>query len=104
MEIKPQRIEDLSPEKKKTIMERSMEDIASIYEDYLKFNELLDEGKEEELKNIVDEYKKEGKFPENTETPTKKLEILDILGVERYCCRRMMLTHVDLIDEVVPYS
>jgi len=33
MEIKPQRIEDLSPEKKKTIMERSMEDIASIYED-----------------------------------------------------------------------
>ncbi|TET89400.1 MAG: histidinol dehydrogenase [Desulfobacteraceae bacterium] len=33
MEIKPQRIEDLSPEKKKIVMERSMEDIASIYED-----------------------------------------------------------------------
>ncbi len=33
MEIKAQRIEDLSPEKKKTVMERSMEDISSIYED-----------------------------------------------------------------------
>jgi histidinol dehydrogenase len=33
MKIRPQRIEDLSPEKIKTVMERSMEDISSIYED-----------------------------------------------------------------------
>ncbi len=32
MTLKPERIEDLSPEKKKTIMERSMEDISSVYE------------------------------------------------------------------------
>ena len=45
MEIKPQRIEDLSPEKKKTVMERSMEDIASIYED---------------IRRIVDDVKSRG--------------------------------------------
>ena len=28
---------------------------------------------------------------------------LDQLGIERYCCRRMIMTHVDLIDDVLPY-
>ena len=45
MKIRPQRIEDLSPEKIKTIMERSMEDISSIYED---------------VRQIVDDVKKRG--------------------------------------------
>jgi len=45
MEIKPQRIEDLSPEKKKSVMARSMEDIASIYED---------------IRRIVDDVKSRG--------------------------------------------
>lgn len=45
MEIKPQRIEDLSPEKKKTVMQRSMEDISSIYED---------------IRRIVDDVKSRG--------------------------------------------
>ena len=45
MEIKPQRIEDLSPEKKKAVMERSMEDISSIYED---------------IRRIVDDVKSRG--------------------------------------------
>ncbi len=30
--------------------------------------------------------------------------ILDSLGVERYCCRRMILSHIDLIDEVVEFD
>jgi len=30
--------------------------------------------------------------------------VLDDLGVERICCRRMLLTHVELIDEVMPYT
>jgi DNA-directed RNA polymerase subunit N len=30
--------------------------------------------------------------------------ILDSLGISRYCCRRMLLTHVDLIDDVGPYG
>jgi DNA-directed RNA polymerase subunit N len=31
-------------------------------------------------------------------------KVLDDLGVTRYCCRRMFLTHVDLIDEVLEFS
>ena len=27
--------------------------------------------------------------------------VLDDLGVTRYCCRRMLLSHVNLIDEVL---
>jgi len=28
-------------------------------------------------------------------------EILDDLGMERYCCRRMFISHVELIDELL---
>ncbi|MBN1786208.1 MAG: DNA-directed RNA polymerase subunit N [Candidatus Methanofastidiosa archaeon] len=31
-------------------------------------------------------------------------DVLDDLGLERYCCRRMFLTHVNLIDEVLDFS
>jgi DNA-directed RNA polymerase subunit N len=31
-------------------------------------------------------------------------EVLDELGVKRYCCRRMLLSHVNLIEEVVVYG
>ena len=30
-------------------------------------------------------------------------EVLDALKVDRYCCRRMILSHIDLIDEVLPF-
>ena len=26
------------------------------------------------------------------------------LGIERYCCRRIYMTHTDLIDEMLPYD
>ena len=29
--------------------------------------------------------------------------VLDDMGVKRYCCRRMFLSHVDLIDEVLKF-
>ncbi len=29
--------------------------------------------------------------------------VLDEMGVERYCCRRMFLSHVDLVDSVLRY-
>ncbi len=38
---------------------------------------------------------------ENGEEPAK---VLDDLGITRYCCRRMLLTHVDLIEEIKPFS
>jgi DNA-directed RNA polymerase subunit N len=31
-------------------------------------------------------------------------EILDSIGIERYCCRKMLIAHADLIDEVMSYS
>ncbi|BGP16171.1 DNA-directed RNA Polymerase II subunit L [Rhodosporidiobolus nylandii] len=30
-------------------------------------------------------------------------EALDGLGLKRYCCRRMVLTHVDLIEKLLHY-
>lgn len=30
-------------------------------------------------------------------------EVLDDLGLERYCCRRMLLSHVELIDEILKF-
>jgi len=30
-------------------------------------------------------------------------EVLDSLGVKRYCCRRMLLSHVEIIDEVLRF-
>jgi DNA-directed RNA polymerase subunit N len=34
----------------------------------------------------------------------KPKEVLDSLGLERYCCRRVFLTHVELADELAPYG
>ena len=34
------------------------------------------------------------------EEPTK---ILDSLGIERYCCRRMILTTLETIQQVIPF-
>lgn len=30
-------------------------------------------------------------------------KVLDDLGVKRYCCRRMLLSHVEVIDEILRY-
>ena len=31
-------------------------------------------------------------------------EILDSLGLTRFCCRRMLITHVELLDETIKFS
>ena len=56
----------------------------------------------DQYKIRYDEYKKSlEKSEKPKETPK---EILDDLGLERYCCRRMIITHVDLIGETAPYE
>ena len=47
------------------------------------------------------------KYPEyqNALAEGKDAEaVLDGLGFSRYCCRRMFVGHIDLIDEVAPFS
>jgi len=29
--------------------------------------------------------------------------VLDSLGVKRYCCRRMLLSHVEVVDEILKF-
>ncbi len=50
-------------------------------------------------KEAYDKAVKAGDKPK--ETPK---QILDDLGVDRYCCRRMILTHVDLLQDTAPYE
>jgi DNA-directed RNA polymerase subunit N len=30
--------------------------------------------------------------------------VLDDLGIDRHCCRRMLVSHKDLVDVVTPYQ
>jgi DNA-directed RNA polymerase subunit N len=46
--------------------------------------------------HLYEEYK--------TQIKDKKTEVvLDELGVVRYCCRRMFISHVDLIPNLLKY-
>ena len=51
------------------------------------------------ISSVWDEYKK--RVREKKESPR---EVLDDLGIKRYCCRRMLLTHVELIDTLAQYK
>ena len=42
-------------------------------------------------------------YEDRVERGEEPEEVLDDLGIERYCCRRMFLTHKDLIDDVMQY-
>lgn len=37
-------------------------------------------------------------------TDYSEIEALDILDLKRYCCRRMLMTHVDLIEKLLKYK
>lgn len=42
-------------------------------------------------------------FKRRVEVGENSREVLDDLGIERYCCRRMLLSHVEIIDEVLRF-
>ncbi|OKY77118.1 MAG: DNA-directed RNA polymerase subunit RPB10 [Candidatus Methanohalarchaeum thermophilum] len=45
-----------------------------------------------------EEFKERAK--EGNEDPEK---VLDDLGLDRYCCRRIFMSHEDLIEDIAPY-
>lgn len=50
---------------------------------------------------IGDKYKK---FKELVEKGHDPKEAMDIIGLKRYCCRRMVLTHIEVIDKFLVYG
>lgn len=44
------------------------------------------------------------KFAERVRRGEDPAKVLDELGVRRYCCRRMLLSHMELIDELLSYE
>jgi len=49
---------------------------------------------------IADKFDEYQNRVKSGEEPAK---ILDSLGIERYCCRRMMLTTLETIQQVLPF-
>ena len=43
-------------------------------------------------------------YTERTQKGEDAKKVLDDLGVERYCCRALMLGHVDLIDTAAKFK
>jgi DNA-directed RNA polymerase subunit N len=52
-------------------------------------------------KVIGDKWEEFARRIKNGEKPK---DVLDDLGVTRYCCRRMLLSNVEIIDKVLKYS
>lgn len=50
------------------------------------------------IANIWEEYQRRVSDFENPG------EVLDDLGIDRYCCRRMLLSHIKLVDTFAPYQ
>jgi len=49
------------------------------------------------VSNVWEEYRERIK----TEPPGK---VLDDLGIDKYCCRRMLLAHVEIVDTLRRYQ
>ncbi|MEK6973043.1 MAG: DNA-directed RNA polymerase subunit N [archaeon] len=52
-------------------------------------------------KPIAEHYEK---FMNEIKTNKDAKKVLDDLSIKRYCCRRMMLSHVDLVDDIMKYK
>ena len=43
-------------------------------------------------------------FVERRESGEDPAKVMDDLGIKRYCCRKIYVSHLDLIDELLPYD
>jgi DNA-directed RNA polymerase subunit N len=50
------------------------------------------------IAHVYEQYKQAVESGEDAQST------LENLGIERYCCRRMFVGHVDLLDEIAPFS
>ena len=50
---------------------------------------------------IGDRWEEFARRTKHGENPGK---VLDELGMKRYCCRRMFISHVEVIDELLKYG
>lgn len=53
---------------------------------------------------IIKKHTKKGTNKSLSITRGEYREALDIMEIKRYCCRRMFLTHVEIIDELLKYK
>lgn len=49
---------------------------------------------------VADKYQD---FLRRTQEGEDPGHVLDTLGLKRYCCRRMLLSNVDTLDQITPY-
>lgn len=42
-------------------------------------------------------------FKDRVRSGEKAGAVLDSMGIRRYCCRRMLLSHVDLLEDVIQF-
>ncbi|PIN85826.1 MAG: DNA-directed RNA polymerase subunit N [Candidatus Diapherotrites archaeon CG11_big_fil_rev_8_21_14_0_20_37_9] len=50
---------------------------------------------------IADKYEEYVERVKKGEAPEK---VMNDLGIKRYCCRRMVFSHVDFIEELMKYK
>ncbi len=50
------------------------------------------------IAHVYEQYKQAVESGEDAQST------LEDLGIKRYCCRRMFVGHVDLLDEISPFS
>ncbi|MDX1371355.1 MAG: DNA-directed RNA polymerase subunit N [Nitrososphaeraceae archaeon] len=49
---------------------------------------------------IADKY---ADYKERVKSGEQESKVLDSLGIKRYCCRRMLISSVETIYQVIPY-
>lgn len=52
-------------------------------------------------KPIASEYEE---FKKRVDAGENAKEVMDSLGVKRYCCRRMLISQADLLETVMEYE
>ena len=52
-------------------------------------------------KVVADKYEE---FKRQIRQGDDPAEVLDKLGLSRYCCRRMLLSHIDVIDSFMAFA